>query len=97
MKLPTIVVVGCLPAQARKVAQECRGLARLRFVEVTAKRFKLPPADELVLWIRFLGHNYTEEAFNRWPRSRVHLHKGGLKQLVNVVRTVAIASISKTI
>ena len=85
------VIVGCLPAQARRVEGKCRGVARLRFVESRGNSRALPNGDRVVIWLKFVGHRYGEQAHKQWPRDCVHYHLGGLTKLIGVVKSVALS------
>jgi len=92
MTKPTIVVVGCLPAHEQRIEQACGQSVRLRFVESEKGRGKnvsLPSADHVILCVKFIGHRFTETANKYWPRSRVHYHRGGIKELTTKVQAIA--------
>jgi hypothetical protein len=89
MTKPTIVVVGCLSAQARQVEKQCRQLAKLKFVKKRDGRVLFPSGDHLVLWAKFLSHSYSVTAYRYWPRNRVHHHWGGVKELATMVQAIA--------
>jgi hypothetical protein len=91
-----LLIVGLLPGQAAKVRHECRGLALdLRFFEVDGRsRSNLPAsADHCLLLTKFVTHIHTTSALNVYPRSHVHFVKGGLEQLVGVIKGIADGSV----
>jgi hypothetical protein len=83
-----VVVVGLLPAVARRVERSCPTL-KLKFVEGIGPRPKYPSGDHIVVVFKFVPHHYAQTAFRLWPRDRVHLHGGGVGHLVDLLNGIA--------
>ena len=60
MSKQTIVVVGCLPAQAQRVERECNGIAAqvLWRAKATTGRYRM--ATKSLFGSKFVGHRYGE-------------------------------------
>ena|ERR1700677_390460 len=65
------------------------GYAKLRFVDADKAERSYPDADAVILLTRFIRHRWTEVAYRVFPRGRVHLHRGGISNLVRRIQGIA--------
>jgi len=87
-----IAILGPMDRQAGVIASRCSRQARLKFVNRNRGDRSFPGCDHLILWTRFITHDWTEVAYRQFPRDRVHLHHGGLSGLVEKINELAAAS-----
>ena len=85
-----IGLVGPLADQFAAVQRKCERFknVKLRLVQ-TGGTPEFPKLDYVILWVRFLGHGWTDAAFRTFPRDRVLLNTGAVVESVSMVEAIA--------
>ena len=86
---PRITVVGLRFGQEAHVTRQCGKDVNLRFVHPDQAQPRLPASDAVFLLTKFIGHYWTEAAYRAFPRNQVHLHHGGISDLVKKIKMFA--------
>jgi hypothetical protein len=84
-----IAIVGLRYGQQHHVARQCKELANISFVDADKAEISFPEADAVILLTKFIQHRWTEGAYRVFPRERVHLHSGGISNLVRRIKRIA--------
>ncbi len=91
-KLPVITVIGLLNRQAEELRQRCKKIkADLRFIQTDRSPYIPSNTDEVLLFTKWLPHEWQSTAFAELPRSKVHLHPGGISEAVNLLQRLVEA------
>lgn len=85
MKL-SIAVIGVLPKQATVLDKRC-GSKTVRLKLLGSKQ-EVPACDQIVIWADFVHHRVQEAAIKLVGRDRVHLFKGGIGGLGDLVESL---------
>jgi hypothetical protein len=73
----TVVVVGVLNRQFRRVEQKWGRKVRFRYVDKDSGKTRLPAGDWVLVAEGWCDHRWSERAFRDYPRDRVrHVGKG---------------------
>jgi hypothetical protein len=86
---PRVTVVGLRFGQEAHVTRRCGREVNLRFVRADQAQPRLPACDAVFLLTKFIKHYWTEAAYRTFPRDQVHLHHGGLSDLVKKIKMLA--------
>jgi hypothetical protein len=86
---PRVTVVGLRFGQEAHVTRRCGREVDLRFVPADQAQPRLPASDAVFLLTKFIGHNWTEAAYRAFPRNQVHLHHGGISDLIKKIKKLA--------
>ena len=84
--MKTISVIGCRKGQAGMVRALCGDDVKLKFVDADRLASGIPRSDEGFVCCKFVRHSWSNLAYKSFPRSRVHLHHGGITELARKIR-----------
>jgi hypothetical protein len=87
-----IAVVGLLGSQANELAERTKFLGiDLRCVNKDIRTPTFPSGtDEVVLFTKFVDHNWQAVAFNEFGHDRVHRHAGGIEQGAKLIEKIVL-------
>jgi hypothetical protein len=86
---PRVTVVGLRFGQEAHITRRCGRDVNLRFVPADQAQPRLPACDAVFLLTKFIKHYWTEAAYRTFPRDQVHLHHGGISDLVKKIKVLA--------
>ncbi len=84
---PRIAIVGLIGDQQHRVTKVIAEKADLRFLPVSLQP-SFPLVDHIVLVTKFIDHKWSRKAAQTVPRDRLHLHPGGVTELINLLHSL---------
>lgn len=85
-----ITIIGLRNGQDVIVLEKCGQMVDLSILNGDTATTSVPKSDHVVVMTKFIEHRWTKAAHWAVGRDRVHLHRGGISKLVEVIRDLAV-------
>jgi hypothetical protein len=96
--MKTVLVVGTKGDQPRRLRDRLRGLAELICIPAEElSRKKIPKADLVVLWCKFMSHKSRDLIYGEVERDKIMLHFGGVTELAETIAQLVRTDVAATI